>query len=62
MHEAHRKLLHVKKKKKKNQPKPVIELKVCFQKKLKTKDPTGSRWLIKEELEKMLVEKLSDQE
>ena len=42
--------------------KTTCELKVCFQKKLKTKDPIGSRWLIKEELEKMLVEKLSDQE
>ena len=42
--------------------KTTCELKVCFQKKLKTKDPIGSRWLIKEELEEMLVEKLSDQE
>ena len=48
--------------KKKNTTKTSCELKVCFQKKLKTKDPIGSRWLIKEELEKMLVEKLSDQE
>lgn len=61
MHEAHRKLLHVKEKKKKT-AKTTCELKVCFQKKLKTKDPIGSRWLIKEELEEMLVEKLSDQE
>ena len=60
MHEAQRKLLDVKKKNQKT--KTSCELKVCFQKKLKTKDPTGSRWLIKEELEEMLVEKLSDQE
>ena len=26
------------------------------------RDPIGSRWLIKEELEEMLVEKLSDQD
>lgn len=65
MHEAHRKLLHVKKKKEKKKKKNNqnhLWAQGLFSEKTKTKDPIGSRWLIKEELEKMLVEKLSDQE
>ncbi|KAM8784237.1 small ribosomal subunit protein uS9m isoform 2-T2 [Rhynchonycteris naso] len=39
-----------------------LQAKDLFSEKVKTKDLIGSRWLIKEELEEMLVEKLSDQD
>ncbi|XP_066123965.1 small ribosomal subunit protein uS9m isoform X2 [Saccopteryx bilineata] len=39
-----------------------LQAKDLFSEKAKTKDLIGSRWLIKEELEEMLVEKLSDQD
>uniref|UniRef100_A0A8C0D8E7 28S ribosomal protein S9, mitochondrial n=1 Tax=Balaenoptera musculus TaxID=9771 RepID=A0A8C0D8E7_BALMU len=39
-----------------------LRAKGLFSEKTKAKDPTGSRWLIKEELEETLVEKLSDQD
>ncbi|XP_076991033.1 small ribosomal subunit protein uS9m [Tamandua tetradactyla] len=56
MHEAYGKLLDVEKHQ--NQ----LQAKGLFLKKAETKDLIGSRWLIKEELEEMLVEKLSDQD
>uniref|UniRef100_A0A8C9DAB4 Small ribosomal subunit protein uS9m n=1 Tax=Panthera leo TaxID=9689 RepID=A0A8C9DAB4_PANLE len=56
MHEAYGKLLDVEKRQ--NQ----LQAKGLFSEKTKTKDLIGSRWLIKEELEEMLVEKLSDQD
>ncbi|XP_016054964.1 PREDICTED: 28S ribosomal protein S9, mitochondrial isoform X2 [Miniopterus natalensis] len=56
MHDAYGKLLDVEKHK--NQ----LQAKGLFSEKDKTKDLIGSRWLIKEELEEMLVEKLSDQD
>nr|XP_010957398.1 28S ribosomal protein S9, mitochondrial [Camelus bactrianus] len=56
MHEAYGKLLDVEKHQ--NQ----LKAKGLFSEKTKTKDPIGSRWLIKEELEEMVVEKLSDQD
>ena len=39
-----------------------LRAKGLFSEKTKAKDPTGSRWLIKEELEETLVKKLSDQD
>ncbi|CAD7677287.1 small ribosomal subunit protein uS9m isoform 1-T1 [Lycaon pictus] len=56
MHEAYGKLLEVEKRQ--NQ----LQAKGLFSEKTKTKDLIDSRWLIKEELEEMLVEKLSDQD
>ncbi|XP_030878121.1 28S ribosomal protein S9, mitochondrial-like [Leptonychotes weddellii] len=56
MHEAYGKLLEAEKHQ--NQ----LQAKGLFSEKTKTKDLIGSRWLIKEELEEMLVEKLSDQD
>nr|KAF6429909.1 mitochondrial ribosomal protein S9 [Molossus molossus] len=56
MHDAYGKLLDVQKQK--NQ----LQAEGLFSEKAKTKDLIGSRWLIKEELEEMLVEKLSDQD
>ncbi|XP_066233612.1 small ribosomal subunit protein uS9m isoform X1 [Saccopteryx leptura] len=56
MHDTYGKLLNVEKHK--NQ----LQAKDLFSEKAKTKDLIGSRWLIKEELEEMLVEKLSDQD
>ncbi|XP_058134248.1 small ribosomal subunit protein uS9m isoform X2 [Dasypus novemcinctus] len=56
MHEAYGKLLDIEKHQ--NQ----LRAKGLFLEKTKTKDLIGSRWLIKEELEEMLVEKLSDQD
>ncbi|XP_007957684.1 28S ribosomal protein S9, mitochondrial [Orycteropus afer afer] len=56
MHEAYGKLLDIEKRQNQLEAKgPVLE-------KTETKDLIGSRWLIKEELEEMLVEKLSDQD
>ncbi|CAK7297983.1 28S ribosomal protein S9, mitochondrial [Vulpes lagopus] len=54
--EAYGKLLEVEKRQ--NQ----LQAKGLFSEKTKTKDLIDSRWLIKEELEEMLVEKLSDQD
>ncbi|GAB5569507.1 28S ribosomal protein S9 [Prionailurus iriomotensis] len=54
--EAYGKLLDVEKRQKQ------LQAKGLFSEKTKTKDLIGSRWLIKEELEEMLVEKLSDQD
>jgi len=56
MHEAYGKLLEAEKHQ--NQ----LQAKGLFSEKTKTKNLIGSRWLIKEELEEMLVEKLSDQD
>ncbi|KAI5935664.1 small ribosomal subunit protein uS9m isoform X1 [Manis javanica] len=56
MHEAYGKLLDVEKHRNKLQDKDL------FSEKTKTINPIGSRWLIKEELEEMLVERLSDQD
>ncbi|XP_011368436.1 28S ribosomal protein S9, mitochondrial isoform X2 [Pteropus vampyrus] len=56
MHDTYGKLLDVEKHQ--NQ----LRAKDLFSEKAKTKDLIGSRWLIKEELEEMLVEKLSDQD
>ncbi|XP_029792953.1 28S ribosomal protein S9, mitochondrial isoform X2 [Suricata suricatta] len=56
MHETYGKLLDVEKRQ--NQ----LQAKGLFSENTKTKDLIGSRWLIKEELEDMLVEKLSDQD
>uniref|UniRef100_A0A8C6CLR7 Small ribosomal subunit protein uS9m n=1 Tax=Moschus moschiferus TaxID=68415 RepID=A0A8C6CLR7_MOSMO len=56
MHEAYGKVLHV------EERQDQLRAKGLFSEKPKTKDPIGSRWLIKEELEEMLVEKLSDQD
>ncbi|KAI5762564.1 MRPS9 [Gulo gulo luscus] len=56
MHEAYGKLLEAEKRQ--NQ----LQAKGLFSEKTETKDLIGSRWLIKEELEEMLVEKLSDQD
>ncbi|XP_057598614.1 28S ribosomal protein S9, mitochondrial [Hippopotamus amphibius kiboko] len=56
MHETYGKLLDVEK------HQDQLQAKGLFSEKTKTKDPIGSRWLIKEELEEMLVEKLSDQD
>nr|KAF6448055.1 mitochondrial ribosomal protein S9 [Rousettus aegyptiacus] len=56
MHDTYGKLLDVEKHQ--NQ----LRAKGLFSEKAKTKDLIGSRWLIKEELEEMLVEKLSDQD
>ncbi|XP_055256092.1 28S ribosomal protein S9, mitochondrial isoform X3 [Moschus berezovskii] len=54
--EAYGKVLHV------EERQDQLRAKGLFSEKPKTKDPIGSRWLIKEELEEMLVEKLSDQD
>ncbi|KAM6178225.1 small ribosomal subunit protein uS9m [Rhynchocyon petersi] len=54
MHEAYGKLLHTENRQNQLQAKDLENT--------KTKDLIGSRWLIKEELEEMLVEKLSDQD
>ncbi|CAK6435394.1 unnamed protein product [Pipistrellus nathusii] len=56
MHDAYGKILDIEKHK--NQ----LQAKGLFSEKNKTIDLIGSRWLIKEELEEMLVEKLSDQD
>ncbi|XP_004277780.1 28S ribosomal protein S9, mitochondrial [Orcinus orca] len=56
MHEAYGKLLDVENRQ------DQLRAKGLFSEKTKAKDPIGSRWLIKEELEEMLVEKLSDQD
>ncbi|KAM9585471.1 small ribosomal subunit protein uS9m [Trichechus inunguis] len=56
MHEAYGKLLDIEKRQ--NQ----LQAEGLDLEKTKTKDLIGSRWLIKEELEEMLVEKLSDQD
>ncbi|XP_008541546.1 small ribosomal subunit protein uS9m [Equus przewalskii] len=56
MHEAYGKILDVEKHQ--NQ----LRAQGLFSEKTKTKDLIGSRWLIKEELEEILVEKLSDQD
>ncbi|XP_007108429.1 small ribosomal subunit protein uS9m [Physeter macrocephalus] len=56
MHGAYGKLLDVEKRQ------DQLRAKGLFSEKTKAKDPIGSRWLIKEELEEMLVEKLSDRD
>ncbi|XP_036729356.1 28S ribosomal protein S9, mitochondrial isoform X3 [Balaenoptera musculus] len=56
MHGAYGKLLDVENRQ------DQLRAKGLFSEKTKAKDPIGSRWLIKEELEEMLVEKLSDQD
>ncbi|KAF7482586.1 28S ribosomal protein S9 mitochondrial [Marmota monax] len=56
MHEVYGKLLQIEKRQ--NQ----LRAKDLLPEKKETKDLIGSRWLIKEELEEMLVEKLSDQD
>ncbi|KAG8504859.1 28S ribosomal protein S9, mitochondrial, partial [Galemys pyrenaicus] len=56
MHEAYGKLLDTEKHQNQLQAKDLLS------EKTKTIDLIGSRWLIKEELEEMLVEKLSDQD
>ncbi|KAK1327705.1 hypothetical protein QTO34_012850 [Cnephaeus nilssonii] len=56
MHDTYGKILDIEKHK--NQ----LQAKGLFSEKNKTTDLIGSRWLIKEELEEMLVEKLSDQD
>ncbi|XP_044781660.1 28S ribosomal protein S9, mitochondrial isoform X2 [Bubalus bubalis] len=56
MHEAYGKVLHA------EERQDQLRAKGLFSEKSKSKDPIGSRWLIKEELEEMLVEKLSDQD
>ncbi|KAF6104879.1 mitochondrial ribosomal protein S9 [Phyllostomus discolor] len=56
MHDAYGKLLNLEKHKNE------LQAKGLFSEEAKTKDLIGSRWLIKEELEEMLVEKLSDQD
>ncbi|XP_036910870.1 28S ribosomal protein S9, mitochondrial isoform X2 [Sturnira hondurensis] len=56
MHDAYGKLLNLEKHKNE------LQAKSLFSEEAKTKDLIGSRWLIKEELEEMLVEKLSDQD
>ncbi|XP_022454970.1 28S ribosomal protein S9, mitochondrial [Delphinapterus leucas] len=56
MHEAYGKLLDVENRQ------DQLRAKGLFSEKTKARDPIGSRWLIKEELEEMLVEKLSDQD
>uniref|UniRef100_A0AAF6YPR5 Small ribosomal subunit protein uS9m n=1 Tax=Bos taurus TaxID=9913 RepID=A0AAF6YPR5_BOVIN len=56
MHEAYGKVLHA------EERQDQLRAKGLFSEKSKSKDLIGSRWLIKEELEEMLVEKLSDQD
>eukprot|EP00069_Balaena_mysticetus_P014261 bmy_08576T0 len=56
MHGAYGKLLDVENRQ------DQLRAKGLFSEKTKAKEPIGSRWLIKEELEEMLVEKLSDQD
>lgn len=56
MHDTYGKLLEIEKHQ--NQ----LRARGLFPEKAKTKDLIASRWLIKEELEEMLVEKLSDQD
>ncbi|KAK2506986.1 hypothetical protein MC885_015925 [Smutsia gigantea] len=56
MHEAYGKLLNIEKHQNK------LQAKDLFLEKTKTINLIGSRWLIKEELEEMLVERLSDQD
>ncbi|KAM5228052.1 small ribosomal subunit protein uS9m [Ctenodactylus gundi] len=56
MHDTYGKILQVEKRQ--SQPPPIDAL----PEKTEARDLIGSRWLIKEELEEMLVEKLSDQD
>ncbi|XP_004704392.1 28S ribosomal protein S9, mitochondrial [Echinops telfairi] len=58
MHEAYGKLLELEDRQTQTQ----LQAQGLVLEKAKTKDLIGSRWLIKEELEEMLVEKLSDQD
>lgn len=57
MHDTYGKLLDVEKHHNQLRAKDLLAEKTKI-----LKDPIGSRWLIKEELEEMLVEKLSDQD